>query len=430
MDYKTHYQELLREGIIDESTFQKMVAYSEAKQHNQPNRLLLVFSILGALLTGLGLILIVAHNWDDLSRTYKTLLAFMPLILTQSLAGYSYFRKSDSPAWIESSATLLVLAIGSSISLISQIYHIGGSLDMFLLTWCLLSLPIVYIMKSSSASLLFIGGVSFYGCEVAYWGSSSHLSYAALLLLPLSLPWYFKLIRERRDGNFSWLHHWVLSLSFIVLLGSIGTGKAEWMFPAYFCLFGAFYLLGLRYRSLLGDRGSAAYMFTGLVGMLVLSFVFSFKWVWLDLFRGDHGMGYWILTRDFACFVSLFSLAVLLLYKTASTGIEAWYSPLQAWFLWFVAIFIIGNLSGAGQWLMNTYLLICGIYIIYKGVKQQHLGILNLGVLLISMLILFRFFDTQLSFVIRGLVFVGVGIAFFVANYVMYKRKNQDESKA
>jgi hypothetical protein len=35
-----------------------------------------------------------------------------------------------------------------------------------------------------------------------------------------------------------------------------------------------------------------------------------------------------------------------------------------------------------------------------------------------------RFFDTDMSFVIRGLLFVGIGVGFFVMNiYMIRKRK-------
>jgi uncharacterized membrane protein len=52
---------------------------SEIKQFYQQqsgksgNRLIVVFGILGAILVGLGIILIIAHNWDDLSKGHENI---------------------------------------------------------------------------------------------------------------------------------------------------------------------------------------------------------------------------------------------------------------------------------------------------------------------------------------------------------------------
>ena len=72
--------------------------------------LIIVFGVLGAILVGLGMVLIIAHNWDDLSRMTKTGLAFLPLLLGQGLCGYVLLRKQDSVAWRESATAFLFFA--------------------------------------------------------------------------------------------------------------------------------------------------------------------------------------------------------------------------------------------------------------------------------------------------------------------------------
>jgi hypothetical protein len=64
-----------------------------------------------------------------------------------------------------------------------------------------------------------------------------------------------------------------------------------------------------------------------------------------------------------------------------------------------------------------------GILTIREGAKLNHFGILNYGLLIITALVICRFFDTNISFVFRGLLFVGVGTGFFLANYSMMKKK-------
>jgi hypothetical protein len=79
-------------------------------------------------------------------------------------------------------------------------------------------------------------------------------------------------------------------------------------------------------------------------------------------------------------------------------------------------------------WLINLLVLGIGLLTIRRGARAAHLGILNSGLLLIAALITCRFFDTDLSFVFRGVLFVLVGLGFFLMNYwMLQKRKTHDQ---
>ncbi|WKN43561.1 hypothetical protein [Tunicatimonas pelagia] len=68
-------------------------------------------------------------------------------------------------------------------------------------------------------------------------------------------------------------------------------------------------------------------------------------------------------------------------------------------------------------------ILVIGIAITLKGARQDHLGVLNYGLLIIAALVLCRFFDERLSFILRGTLFVLVGIGFFLTNYRMLRKR-------
>ncbi len=61
----------------------------------------------GALLIGAGIILMLAHNWEDLSRPVRAALSFLPLLLAQGLAGWALVRRPESLAWREGTGALL-----------------------------------------------------------------------------------------------------------------------------------------------------------------------------------------------------------------------------------------------------------------------------------------------------------------------------------
>ena len=75
--------------------------------------------------------------------------------------------------------------------------------------------------------------------------------------------------------------------------------------------------------------------------------------------------------------------------------------------------------------LMNAYVLFIGIHILRAGARNFSMGRINLGMLIIIGLILARFFDANFSFIIRGLVFVTLGLPFLFTNLVLARRQGR-----
>ena len=81
--------QLVKDNVMTPDVASKIEAYYSTKQENHPNKLFTVFGVLGSVLVGLGIILILAHNWDDFPRTLKVVFAFLPLVISQLFVGYS-----------------------------------------------------------------------------------------------------------------------------------------------------------------------------------------------------------------------------------------------------------------------------------------------------------------------------------------------------
>lgn len=80
MSLSKDLSELVNSEIITPETADRIQDYYDEKKGTSANRLFIVFGVLGTLLIGLGIISIIAHNWDELSRITKTFFAFLPLI--------------------------------------------------------------------------------------------------------------------------------------------------------------------------------------------------------------------------------------------------------------------------------------------------------------------------------------------------------------
>jgi uncharacterized membrane protein len=390
MSLTKEIQELLKAGVITEETANRIQDYyRQKKSGNSQNRLVIAFSILGAILVGLGIILILAHNWDEFSRPVKTFLAFLPLLIGQAVCIFTLVRKGKSTAWMEGSSVFLFFAVGACISLVSQIYHIPGDISSFILTWMLLSLPLVYIMKSSVTSMLYLVGITYFGLEVGFFDGREtdmrfHLYWPMLLLI---FPYYYQLFKKKPDSNFITFHHWLFPLSLTMVLGGTANEVDELLFVAYVSMFGFFYILGG--NPYFKDRKTRnnGYLIVGSLGTVITLIILSFREIWSEVKFGDKSMEQFFSSPEFAVTLLITTLAAIVLWKEKlARSIKP--DAFDLVFLIFILFFILGQGAFPVFILISLLILYLGIITIRRGARQGHLGVLNYGLLIIAALIL------------------------------------------
>jgi len=419
--------DLIDAGIIDEKTAANILAFQAKKAADAPNRLGIVLSVLGATLIGLGIILIVAHNWDNLSRLSKTILAFLPMIIGQIACIYTLYRKKESRAWRESSATFLFFTVGACIGMVSQIYNIEGELGSFLLTCMLLVLPLIYVMQSSIVSLLYLGGITWYATNCGY--ANNHEPYLYWGLLAMAMPHYYRLYNHSPNGNAFNYHSWAIALSVLVTLGLWANNATVLMWMAYVSLLALYFLIGC--QSFFRNKRSVnnPYLLIGLVGTIGLFLGFTFFGYWEEVVAEKMNWNGLLIHQEFWVSVLLIASSSYLLWKLNPLEYFDKISPIPFGFLLFLAVFFIGyNYPIIGMVLSNLFVLSISAFYIYRGNQLNRLGLLNLGMLTLASLIICRFFDLDLSFVTRGILFVLVGIGFFITNYQLIKRREKVDS--
>lgn len=427
MNIKKEIPELLESEIITQEIADRILEYYQNKIKQSPNRLLIVFGILGAVLTGLGIILILAHNWDDFSRITKTSFAFIPLLIGQVICGFTLLKRQDSVLWRESGTTFLFFAVGASISLISQIYNMPGNLSSFLLIWMLLVLPMIYVMRSSFTSLLYLIGITYYATETSYWTYPSSESYIYWMLLLGALPHYYLLYKKKPHSNFMTFHNWFIPLSVIITLGTLANRAEELMAIAYFSLFGLFYLIG-KFSFFKNDGlRNNGFLVLGSLGTIVMLLIFSFDEAWNEIRNNEFLFSDLIVSPEFIVSVTISLLAGSLLFMRWKSKVIKQINPLDFVFILFLITYMIGLSSTISVIIINLIVFGIGVLTIINGAKQFHLGILNYGLVIILALVVCRFFDTDLSFVMRGGLFVSVGVGFFVTNYWILKKRKINE---
>ena len=408
--------ELTQAGLITEQQAINITHYYQEKSKQSPNRLVMVFGILGALLVGLGIILIIAHNWDELSKPVKLIFALLPLLIGQALCFYTLYKKNDNAVWREANAVFLLFAIGASITIVSQIYNIEGSLAGFLLVWTLLSLPLVYLLRSSMTSLLVICGITWYACSLSYFEYPTAIAWYYWLMIAALIPYFVLVIKK--GSNFFYYHAWILSLSIIIALGMFGS-EGDFLFIGYISLFCVYILMGGMKPFSDGSLASNAFLITGSLGLTGVLLVLTFDWIWLTIFQTTFALN----TEAVVSFLVAAVAVMILVYEVRKKGI-AGVNPTAWIFLIFIFIFMTSTIQpDTAQWLTNILVLLIAVATTWRGGQQDNMLILNYGLLIMMALVLCRFFDTDLSFIIRGILFMMVGASFFAANYWMVKRR-------
>jgi hypothetical protein len=129
-----------------------------------------------ALFVGSGIVLLLAHNWEDLSRPVRAGLSVGLLMAAQGVALWAGWRRNDSPAVLESAAVFLGLSLVACFALIQQTYNIGGDLKELLFRCVLLTLPVAYLLRSRIAlALVWIGAT--WWLMLGYWPQTTLATY-------------------------------------------------------------------------------------------------------------------------------------------------------------------------------------------------------------------------------------------------------------
>ena len=418
---------LVTEGVLSADTAERL------RQHygdidTQPQRALglLICGVLGAILIGAGIILLFAHNWDQLSRPVRTILAFTPLLGAQLLTGWTILRHAHSVAWRESVSTFLIAAIGAAVALVGQTYHIPGDLGDYLLTWILLSLPLMYLLEASlPAVLVWIGST--------FWlGYAQHHGDPVLLFWPLvaaGVPYLWRSWRADAAGLRTVFLLWVFSLCLSVAVGLLSEQFVYRLWVvAYACFFSLLYGLdvcGLGTSDSLWRRPLFA---VGASGITILTVLFTYPQVWKEIHqyadRTDWPFNTWTPLEDYGATSGLLvlALALIVVLIRRTQGLQVAYSiiaPLAAVSYVITLAEIPGHVAVL---LFNAYLILLGVLTLRAGLQQQHLGIVNGGLVLLSAFIIARFFDTDWSFTVRGIAFILLGTVFLISNW-MFKRR-------
>lgn len=404
----------------------------------QSNFGFVILATVGTALVGAGIVLLIAHNWDDLSRAARTAIAFIPLLVALGLIGFVLTKRNESRPWREAVAIFDFAAVATSISLISQTYQIQGTFADFMRVWLLLCLPAFYLLRASVGAAVYILGtiVWLFAREMAFFVRSPNPMFFWFMFL-LAIPYFLFRYFENRASRETAALAIVMTIALVWGMGfTADFAKSDLGGVAFAGLMTLIYLCGLKFFPQPNERLHVLALLGG-IGIGVTAIVLSFESSWhmtREFFFGPRTLGGNIsFALQFLFPIVAICLAIAgFLRRNFQFSIAAAVFPVVTAIIWGVANlgepghsesqYRTGSTFAASA-LMNAYALWLGIDILTRGIRANSLARANFGLLLIAVLAMSRFFDSELSFVTRGLGFILVGAGFLVANVVLFKKR-------
>lgn len=407
----------VRDGVIDEDAAARIRArYASDAVPRADARSMLVFGVLGGVLIAAGLTLLVAHNWDELGRPARAAIAVGLLVLAQAVAGVALARSRVPTAFTESAAVFLVGALGTTMTLVTQTYHLGGELADLVLAWLVLAMPVPYLLSSRVAAT-FLWPLLLYlplGRDES-WDQGYSFVLLAAALLPctvLARRWSPNEMRSRVLG-------FATAAASCVGMGMLVESRTDGiLLPA---LLACFVLVRMFGR----NEGSDA---TSTVATLAIG-IAALTGTTTDIFEDIHRvMVRWSAAENVfvGIIVAAFAVSIMRWNTFSMAGRRDSASALAA-----IPVSLFGLMLakleqfGLASALFNVFVLGFGLEHVLRGLASLRKGKTNLGLALLSGLFLVRFLDEDLSFLVRGLGMMGVGLAFLLVNVWLVRKSRE-----
>lgn len=399
--------------IISQQQADKILALYPA--HDSVSWGKILISAFGAVMIGLGVILLFAYNWDEMTRFAKMGVILGVLGLTH-LSAYRA-RLQSKYGLSESLFVLATMLFGAGIWLVAQVYHLDEHYPNAFLLWASGALILAWALPSLPQAVMAVVLILvWHMVEVFdFHDATDH----ALLLIIIGV---FPLIWMLRSPLLARL----ASAAFLVSLASTTVAVNEHL-PGTVILMvaAAFIFIGHLTAQLkqplqhIGEElAKPAYL-----AYIVILFLLSFADLADDILRVrfDGGAEYFYF---YAALVFSQSLFLLLLYKRIFTPI-VFAVEFTLLVCLYPAILSLFYEVRAEAIIFNLMLLMIAIGLIVEGSRKADRQKMIWGSLILSLLVFARYTDLFDSLISRAIAFLVVGAGLFIAGNI-YNRNRQD----
>jgi predicted anti-sigma-YlaC factor YlaD len=394
---------------------------------------LLVFASAGALVIGLGVILLFAYNWNAMPKFGKLALVLTAVISVHA-GGLVLYRKAGWQRRLGEAFSLLgTMLYGAGIWLVAQIYHIDEHYPNGFLLWALGALALAWILDSIPHALLATVLLSIWGgSEVFHFHNPNDWALVLVAVGLLPLCW-------RRQSALL-LAFVLAALELLLIANVLDYGGGARAFASSLALgvllVGAARLTAIWRPSF--SAGANVMAFFGFGGFFVCSYLLAFHDAADDLLNWARRPGPragLAAFHSWAVFVlaasAWVSIAWQSIVRQVHVAVEEWLLPIALLYAHGLAALGMGTSDYALfiSLTFNVVLLGFSAMWMWRGCSESRLRPTVMGSLLLAAVVLARYFDLFDSLAARGFAFILLG-GFFMAEAMYYRRIRRAESPA
>ena len=392
----------------------------------------MVVGAVGALLIGTGLIAVLAYNWDDFPRWVRLVLALGPLAVTQAVSWWVLQKDEAAKPWQREAAALAqTLAVGAALALVSQIYNLPGKWTDLIFWWCVVSVPLAWVLRSQAVAIAYLIGITVWtiaqaadrGFGFAGGVADVRLWYPLLLagILPL---WPGPELRDRPAAG----GRLVLAASALIGLVAVAVyAAAQPLGPSnalpWLALLSAaaVLLFPLDRAGIAEPLACKPQVLLGGLALVVMALIATYENPAHDFARSVRpalGLGWcWLLLAVVAGFAIIAfrqgRFAVLAVAGLALVPLLA--APLSA-----------DDTSGWPVAIAYSLVLLATAIVLIALEFLGRQGAARIGAALIALLVILRMADADVSLLVKGLAFIVIGSGFLAFNAFITRRRRVD----
>lgn len=400
-DYKLLENKLLE---LVENNIISNEQYGNAKDYFYNNKkgnksVTTIFSAIGVFLIALSIITLFAVNWANISKEIKVIISFIPIIIT-SIMLYLYMKNENKKMQIYTSifAPISILATNS---LIAQIFHIQTEIYELFFTSLLMFLPIAFILRNYISIIVYGVGTIIYAFAVINSSVSEIIGLFNIFILSIPLVTYniINYINDKKNGKN--IVMWIINITLVTLFVFFKEFFRADVFLIYL------YMIYFITKTIFENDNILNKLLSILfIGYLIISCITPSMVSYTEDI--EFGFDTIVITLVIAIFIYLS---------------KAYKSPKEYFIFLFILLLQYSNMNEDILFvLINIIAIALGVYKIIVGNQVNSYKQIKQGVSLILLLILFRFINSDISFMSKSIMFLIAGISFMVGSNVMKKR--------
>ena len=391
--------------------------------------LFMVFSILGSLFVGAGVIILMVALWDKFPNIMKATVSFLPLLLGQAGAIYTYKKKFDNVAWREGASILWSAGVTATVGLLSMVLELHLGALMCLLVDAVLILPILCFFKVVSP-LVFYYGFSIAGSIGVLEYTSNEILTTILMIALVGAGLLFTFFNRKNVADARYEYStWISVIAACAMVIAISLFILDW---GYFSL--PLALAVCIYALNKNDGWSMPFYPIGILGTALASIASTYFHLQDDVIYSYSDINRWLnLIKPESIITIILTVATLAIgFIIGEKSLDK--NKYQSIFCYLSAAGAVISLISCGfesvVWIGLILFAITfaqGLVMLIKGANEKNYFSLNVGLIMLLVLMFFVLSAFDWNMVTVGLMFLISGCSLFGANFCISKKIKKEQ---